>query len=256
MNSLIQKRIHKIKKTVSKNIILNNRSIKFKNFYDADCVAVFPEIKVCFNRIKKSGNTSVCAYLSEICRYNLENDTNTMKQQILRPQDLSILDLIKIRSYSSLVVARNPYTRALSAFLDKVAPGTNETLSQFVGHVTPTAEGFVYFLNQLVSKGMPADRHVWRQVDLLYQPIENFSFVAKLETLSTDLTVFFEQIGVHAQASQSFEEPHAIERAEAGKITNAPRKLAQYYTRASVQLVEKIYKDDFQTFGYPFGINI
>jgi len=68
MNNFLEQKTSKLKKSISKKIFLN-KNINFKNFYNSDCVAIFPELRACFNRIKNIGNTSIFAYSSDICGY-------------------------------------------------------------------------------------------------------------------------------------------------------------------------------------------
>ncbi|MEP3277401.1 MAG: sulfotransferase family 2 domain-containing protein [Stappiaceae bacterium] len=250
MISELKKAGYKIKKSLSKRVLYFDKNYNYKNFYGTDCLAIFPELNVCFNRIKKSGNTSTCAYLSEICGYPVSETTPEMKDRIKTPYDLGIAELFKLRNFHSLVVVRDPYARALSTYLDKVAPGTNFLFAKCPGFGDRTAEGFLRFLKFLEVSGTKFDKHFWPQVDFLYQPADRFSCVAKLESLTTDLGVFFESIGVQSELRLSFDRPHPLEAAEPGKVTSAQKKLTQYYDVDCHRIVEEVYRADFDAFDY------
>ncbi len=47
---------------------MSDREIDFDNFFQNDTVAIFPELGVILNRIKKAGNTSLVAFLDDVAR--------------------------------------------------------------------------------------------------------------------------------------------------------------------------------------------
>ncbi|PVB62407.1 sulfotransferase family protein [Labrenzia sp. 011] len=249
MKKLISLKKHKLKKAIAKKLILRN-DINHKNFYNADCVAIFPEIRVCFNRIKKSGNTSVCAVFSEISGYPEAANTIEMKRRISTPHSLRLSELRDLRNYHSFLVTRDPYTRALSAFLDKVGSGKDALFQKVPGFGDESREGFAKFVDFLGSGGISFDRHFWPQTDLLYQPVHNFSYVAKLENLSHDLPDFLQKIGVSVPTHLQLDRPHNLEKSEPGKVTSAQSRLSRYYNDTLYRDVEKIYRADFDEFNY------
>ncbi|WP_346908787.1 sulfotransferase family protein [uncultured Roseibium sp.] len=244
-----------LKRTLVNRIFHYNSGLNHKNFYNVDCVAVFPEIGVCFNRIKKAGNTSVCAYLADICGYGDFSSSTALKKRLLKPADMSFREHWDMRSYRTLVVVRDPYVRALSAFLDKVAPGCQKQFFNYPGFGDPSPDGFERFLQRLKRSMGTANRHFWPQADLLFQPLERFSCVAHLETLTQDLGKFLASIGVDSSC-RSFDRPHDLERLEPGKVTKSARFLDNYYRAGSLKLVQELYRKDFDLFGYSIDTGI
>lgn len=173
-----------------------------------------------------------------------------MKSRIKKPRDLSLSELRQLEDYHSLAVVRDPYARTLSVFLDKVAPGTNEIFAKCPGFGDATPSGFKLFLSYLENEGTRFDRHFWPQVDLLYQPIDKFSFIGKLETLSDDLSRFLKRIQLNSFEKDRFAKPHVLEESEPGKITKAKGNLSIFYDNAAERKVEAIYLQDFKSFGY------
>ncbi|GAB2184771.1 hypothetical protein LAB1_20800 [Roseibium sp. LAB1] len=53
-----------------------------------------------------------------------------------------------------------------------------------------------------------------------------------------------------------FEKPHKVEVKKEGKIKMANEKLRHYYSDESINLVRKIYKNDFESLGYPDELSI
>ncbi|WP_421981523.1 sulfotransferase family protein [Roseibium sp.] len=239
----------KFKKSYAKRFVLGDH-IRTSNFYDADCVAVFPEIKLCFNRIKKSGNTSTVGFLSDVCNYTRSPTTEQMKTQVTCVRTMTIKQLRATLGYHSLTVARDPYSRTLSAFLDKVARGAYSELACVPGYGDRTVSGFHQFLDFLLAGGTRYDRHFWPQTDLLFQPIERFDCVARLENLHNDLSAFLLKIGVHESRIQDMRTPHEMEQSERGKVTNAAQRMAKFYNEEARTKVAQIYHSDFAAFGY------
>lgn len=213
-------------------------------------VVIYPEINVCFNRIKKSGNTTISAFLTDISNNFAKETDKGFKKTLTKPRNLSPKELQNLSSLYSLVVVRDPFSRALSAFLQKVAPGTAQQYSFCAGFGNATAQGFMDFLIFLDKGGLYKDRHFWPQTDLLYQPLDHFNHVARLETLVADMRTFLTAIGQDPEHAERLARPHKVE-AGTSKITAASSKLEQYYTEPAVALVRKLYARDFELLGYP-----
>ncbi|PQO23095.1 hypothetical protein C2I36_09505 [Rhodobacteraceae bacterium WD3A24] len=226
------------------------------NKYDFDIVfhgshlAVFPDLQLCFNRIKKSGNTTVSAFLSDLSNRFTTESKHGFKKILVKPKSMSLAQLELLPSFYSLVVVRNPYSRALSAFLEKVAPGRSSKYHYCAGFGNSTSDGFYEFLTFLDNGGLWRDRHFWPQVNLLYQPIENFSRVARLEQLVDDMRIVLSDIGQDPMHAEVLARPHQVEAGKS-KITSASTKLSEFYTAGSAALVRKLYAQDFQRFRYP-----
>lgn len=213
-------------------------------------VAVYPEINICFNRIKKSGNTTVSAFLTDVSNNFEEETAKGFKQSLIKPRNMLPEELKKLTSYYSLVVVRDPFSRTLSAFLHKVAHGRSQKYSFCGGFGETTAQGFMKFLTFLDNGGLYKDRHFWPQTDLLYQPLDHFNHVAKLETLVQDMRIVLAAVGQDPDHAERLARPHKVE-AGSSKITSASSKLEQYYTEPAVALVRKLYAKDFDLLGYP-----
>jgi len=173
-----------------------------------------------------------------------------MKKKIKTSHDITLTQLLQIRSYRSLVVSRNPYSRTLSAFLDKVSSGNNPIFSSCPGYGVKSPQGFASFLKYLEDDGTKFDRHFWPQTDPLYQPLNQFTCVAKLETFPSDLVIFLSKIGVQSISYDKLRQPHAIEKNESGKITNTQNKISDYFDEYSCRAIERIYEADFEAFKY------
>lgn len=247
-------------------VVLRNRVVfrgmrfNYNNVNHGDAVAVFPELRLVFNRVKKAGNSSVTAFLWDLAaeeRGEKAQSIRAAKKSALSPRRASWLEAVEMRDYTYLTVVRNPYDRALSAFLQKVAKGESGHDSRkrrfrvVPGWGDTSPKGFANFVDFLADGGLKHDRHWWPQVDLLIMPAERFDVIGRLETLSDDMARLLTLIGRDPAKAELLKKPHPLEAKQPNKITGATSKRAAYYTPALAEMVRRLYAADFETFGYP-----
>lgn len=246
-----------IKETLKspKNILIK-RSLPHKEYnsinitHDSN-VAVFPELGIAFNRIKKSGNTTICLFLldltNKVAGYNVE----VSKDNINSLRDLPLSEVKKFADYFSFVISRDPYARSLSAFVQQVGKRQQPRNQDIAGAGNDSPQGFLEFLRYLDSGGINyGNRHFWRQVDLLYQPKEMYSYVGKLENLVADMREILTLNNINSSCAEELCAPHEKEQQQQLKITSASKNLEVYYTEEAKSIVRRIYAADFATFGY------
>lgn len=222
----------------------------FRNLNSSDGVAVFPKLGLAFNRIRKSANTSVTAFLTELERGVQIESAHDAKVESIRPYALSWADARRFPQFYSLVVVREPYARVLSAWLNKMEGDAPRGFRHFPGHGLTGPEGFEAFLAFLDQGGLHSKRHWTPQVDLMFQPAERFSRVARLERLADDMAGCLADIGLDPVLAQSLAQPHRLE-VGTKKITGAANRLDGYYSAKGRAIVARLYRADFDTFGYP-----
>ena len=142
---------------------------------------------------------------------------------------------------------RNPYTRTLSAYIDKIqrpeklAGSISRALGVMPGSsIDMSYEEFLSFV--LETPALKQDKH-WRpQNQMLLHGLLDFHFIGRFETFAADWQQVIErtppQLGKHSQVFN----PHA---------TNADDKLRRYYNGRTTSKLIKAYKDDFDIYGYP-----
>jgi dermatan 4-sulfotransferase 1 len=167
---------------------------------------------------------------------------------LLRPSQVGDLDKFLARKdVFKFCFVRNPYTRLLSAWLEKIAgnmPPKSQILLQLgrephrLGHEVTFAEFVQAVASQPVSM---MDPH-WRvQYYQTFQPALTFDFVGRFESFDADFA------SVLSRLTDSFE-PY-VGRATRHK-TSADARLADFYTPALADLVFEKYRLDFESFGY------
>ena len=241
-------------------LIFRGMRVDHKNLNHGDAIAAFPELRVVFNRIKKAGNSSVTAFLWDLAaeeRGERAQSIRAAKKTALSPSRANWQEALIMRDYTYFTVVRNPYDRALSAFLQKVSRGQEGNDSRkrrfrvVPGWGEPSPEGFAKFVDFLANGGLKHDRHWWPQVELLIMPFERFDVVGRLETLSDDMARLLEVIGRDPAKAETLKRPHPLEAKQPNKITGATSKRAAYYTPELAATVRRLYAADFETFGYP-----
>lgn len=217
-----------------------------KNLGRVDCVAVFPRLGIVYNRIKKSANTSIVAWLADLEGVTYDS-LSSVKREVPNPRTLSLAEVLHFGSYYSFTFVRNPYARVLSAYLDKVATGNPHYAATPGSGQAASPEGFEVFLDFLEAGGLHANRHWWPQTDLLYKPADQFSFIGKVERMEQDMEEVLRNIRVAHDSKADFQKPHSVKT----RATSASNRLETFYSAKARDIVGRLYRDDFHTFGYP-----
>lgn len=185
------------------------------------------------NRIPKAANSTI---VTNLVRLKLGHDvpSRQAKKISTRPGRLSRADMARFDELFKFTVVRNPYSRVLSAYLNKVV-----RFPQRCGEIS-----FAQFLQRLAEEPrfLYSNAHWVPQADLLLIPAEEFDVIGKVESLDRDLAEIKQRIrpGVADQITSAGPPP-----------TGAAKKLRRYYSDDSlIALVADIYRDDFATFGY------
>jgi hypothetical protein len=143
---------------------------------------------------------------------------------------------------------RNPYTRALSCYLDKFVQNEWERarLSPILGLSSDGIPTFYEFL-LAVRAQPPGERDIhWESQAFHLRPsVVNYSFIGRFEHFQDDMGKVVELLGLTPYSGKK--DIHA---------TNSGKLLNQYYGPGEKKLVRQIYRDDFLTFGYGFSIEL
>jgi hypothetical protein len=134
-----------------------------------------------------------------------------------------------------LSCVRNPYTRALSAYLDKVASGDIAQYRELKGR---RPASFEEFLSVVAAAGVSLDPHFARQsvnLDLPNVKYDAIFYLENIACLQASLRRLFGDFAIETFA------PHS---------RSAHQKVQDFYTPRAAELVQDIYADDFARFGY------
>jgi hypothetical protein len=218
--------------------------------------AVYVEKRLIYNKIKKSGNSSVLLFLDSIVYGNQDLDSRyknakrSVQERTTSPFDLPGREIRKLDEYYKFTIFRNPYARCLSMFLHKVAPGRAVLYTNVPGFGDNSAAGFENFVSFLEKGGIDSNTHFHPQTSLLFFKPEYFSHIGKLENLDTELKRVCSDVGLVYPADLQASRPHRAEKGFKGKVTNANEKFGIYYTNELFDRVRDLYLDDFKIGGY------
>ena len=109
---------------------VNDRALPWvlKNKFDPDSislsasrhVSLFPKLNLAFNRVKKNGNSTTMSILHAM-EHGSVADSNDAKRQAAHLRRANPLLFMSAGKLFYVVIIRNPYSRLLSAFLNKFA---------------------------------------------------------------------------------------------------------------------------------------
>lgn len=187
-----------------------------------------------FNRIPKSANSTVSVFLarnSGIRSVSGDQEGNWAKNAFPRPGDLSIGEVERLNECFKFTIVRDPYTRVLSAFLDKVKTGKKM-------RALPDFRTFCQFLDQ---GGLYANAHWAPQSELLLIPLYHFDFIGRVESLVRDMQVIGERLGFQTVDENERAGPNA---------TDAEKLIAEHLDDRSRAIINRLYAADFGEFGY------
>lgn len=170
-------------------------------------------------------------------------------------------DLLTNPDVPKLTCVRNPYTRILSAYLNKVKPFAFDNASpawdpyfhkvyheidafRKQRHPDLPAVSFHCFLDWLENSGNPLvkNEHWILQTDILGKGEVAFDYMGHFENLATDAPILLERMGCDI--------PFPTQKAVNFPSTRATELTGNYFSSFEVEQVRRIYAADFAHLGY------
>jgi len=184
-------------------------------------LAFFPGLGLAFNRVKKNANSALILLLHEL-ETGQSGISGRAKDSATNLFDMSGAEIARLGDYAVFVTVRNPYSRVLSAFLDKFR---YDRYRQKYGAFPLTPEGFGAFLSWLDQGGLSRDAHWDLQTKLMALPLDRYDAVLRFETLRADTAAFLDLHGL-TLPDDALQAEH---RGDRGKETGADRQQASFY---------------------------
>lgn len=205
-------------------------------------VAVFPRLGLAYNRVKKNANSTVMSalYFLETGRIGRGRESKLGVPSLVT---VSPMVLPRLRSLHYFAIVRNPYSRVLSAFLNKFAK--QDYVERF-GRFELNAEGFAHFVAWLERDGLDQDMHWDLQSKLLMTVTRQFDTVLHFESFPVKFTQFL--------ASRDIALPNQIQdilgSVNAASRTHAAQRLRDFYSPAVAGQVADLFRSDFDLLPY------
>lgn len=214
-----------------------------------------------FARVPKVANSSLKHLIydmermpnSDPIRDNMIHDNNY--GPVIRPAMLGFASPLLHRALFSerflrFTFVRNPYAKALSNYLDRYMD-TGSTVRRVVNR-TAVAQGvlsdpegevsFSAYLRAVEEMGMRGiDIHISPQSTQTLADLVRYEHVGAFETLAEDMAALAKRIWGKEDVALGFKSPSR---------TNATARLQEMCSDADVACINRLYEEDFATFGY------
>lgn len=153
--------------------------------------------------------------------------------------------------YFRFSFVRNPFTRALSCYLEKIAgeQWLREKRLPDLGFDPEEEVSFVDFLRRVAEQPR-------RQMDIHWAPAHfllglgavRYDFLGRFENFQADLQRVIDVLGL--------EVPADLPRQRTAHVTGAGQRLREHYDGEAVELVRHIYRGDFDALGYGSDLRV
>jgi len=138
---------------------------------------------------------------------------------------------------------RNPYSRTLSAFLQKLEKPKYRWAKRAAGVDRLDGRGFERFVDWLEHGGLHADVHWAPQTLICPVPVARLHFSGRVENLDRDLAALMRRLFPESD----YQRPETRQRDR----QHAIRRLQEFYTPALAARVHELFIEDFRQLGYP-----
>jgi hypothetical protein len=207
--------------------------------------AFSPTDRLFYNRIPKAANSTISALLDRHSTYERPWGSRGAKGRMLRPAHMSRAQVAALAAGEvfRFIILRDPYARVLSAYQDKMLRNRRQVgrYGAMMGAAPGELPDFRSFCRFLDRGGLWRDAHWAPQSALMLLPLEEYDLVGRVETLDQDIATLLRKIWGIAPEPVAF----------AGTRTDAAEAVARAYDDESRAIVARLYRQDFELFGYP-----
>lgn len=211
-------------------------------------IAVSKEFRFIYIRIPKAANSTITRTLAahifksdreKILSERTGNLAKSMFDSLISTKCITNDAILK--KYFIFSFFRNPYTRILSAYLDKLQSDFNYKKYQWVaddmGFKSTKEISFSEFISFLENGNLYKNPHWTPQNKLLPLSIENLHFVGKVESLESDIALIMNRFFKENKFGKIYERMHNKQY--------AAKKISLYYAKNIDQRVYSLFKEDF-----------
>lgn len=160
-------------------------------------------------------------------------------------------DVLNSGNYFRFAFVRNPYSRLLSCYLDRILTASSKPRRQLNAFLKKQGQSFdevtfEKFVRAVCDQSPNLQNSHWRvQTDDILHGLVEFDFIGKFETLWPDMAIVSSRIWGDLRPEMANKDVNKSPRA-----TNAGARLREYYTPELANLVATRFASDFGAFGY------
>lgn len=191
------------------------------------------DLGIFYNRTPKAANSTIVSNLVQL-KLGKEIASWDAKKIFSTPAQLSESQLERFDELFKFALVRDPFSRTLSAYLDKIDRKFNQDSEKV---------SFKDFLKFLKAGKLYSNLHWAPQTSILLLPLEEFDFIGKFENLNQDLALILSKIQKVSQAENDFSR-------KGPPSTSASDKIKKYYDAECVELMQEMYSKDFELLQY------
>jgi hypothetical protein len=188
----------------------------------------------------------------EFYRQDFVDIHNRNFSPLLKPSQVGNFDnFIISHNPFKFCFSRNPYSRLLSAYLDKIdmnEPQKRNVLLHLGKDVSQLNQNisFEEFIKVVSEQPIPSMDPHWRiQYYQTYQDVVEYDFIGKIESFTEDFNFVLSKISVDYDKFLSNERRHT---------KDADGLLLDFYTSELANIVQEKFAIDFDYFGYPLDL--
>jgi hypothetical protein len=208
-----------------------------------------------YSAVGKAANSTVKHHLFELeyagTRYKTKSVHDRQSAPLLSPFQLPedlLEEVLTSQKYFRFSVVRNPYSRLLSCYLDRITLGNGAAYRQLIralGKEEGYTVSFSEFIRTACAQTPFAQNNHWRlQVAEICADVIPFDFIGKQETFADDMSKIWSRIAPHRPM------PKFNHSNKSPSVTGARSRLKDFYTEELAELVRIAYQSDFERFGY------
>jgi len=151
------------------------------------------------------------------------------------------LRALRSPDYFRFIFVRNPYTRIVACYLDKVVRRPGPKYRTEAGLPSGGRASLAEFLRAIERQPPLAMNRHWRLQSVLIPRDVPIDFVGRFEQLEKDLAALFARLGLPWNAPIDKRQTHR---------TSADAQAGEFIGREEKALIDRIYAADFERFGY------
>ncbi|MFC4260124.1 sulfotransferase family 2 domain-containing protein [Marinobacter lacisalsi] len=208
-----------------------------------------------FHSVGKAANSTVKYFLyaeeSRNTRFKYDSVHDRRASPLISPFQISedlLSEILDNNNYFKFTFVRNPYSRLLSCYLDRIVPKKStpyRELVKFLDRSVGYDVSFPEFVEAICAQTNFEQNNHWRlQYADAMCDLFDYSYIGKQETFRKDMEVVWRVIYPKAKL------PNFSEKNLSPSKTDSVNKASQYWTPYLKELVAIRYEKDFIEFGY------